>query len=104
MLLAAATVSRLRLRIFRRIDSFLHSCKLKQKVARMTGRPGARRTRPGAVPDQSVVPDRFDRGRRHPALTQTLPNDGFSSAMTLTVLPQALIGTCTGAWTRLPDR
>jgi hypothetical protein len=36
-------------------------------------------------------------------LVQEFPNAGLSAAMTLTVLPQAFTGTCTGTWTLLPD-
>lgn len=37
------------------------------------------------------------------ALTQVLPKDGFSSPMTLMVLPQALTGMWMGTWMRLPE-
>src|SRR5512147_2913091 len=35
--------------------------------------------------------------------TQALPNPGFNSARTLTVLPQASIGAWIGIWTVLPE-
>jgi hypothetical protein len=36
-------------------------------------------------------------------LAHLLPTAGFRTPTTLTVLPQALTGTCTGACTVLPD-
>jgi hypothetical protein len=36
-------------------------------------------------------------------LAQPLPKVGFSAPTTSTLLPQALTGTLTGAWTLLPD-
>ncbi len=36
-------------------------------------------------------------------LPHSLPKAGLATPTTSTELPQALIGTCTGAWTLLPD-